>query len=407
MGECTVLINYLRIAMFGMFAGLTFAAPAAAQDEIKSPAENEQGCAEGNADSCYLLGAAYYNGSGVEADRQRAVELFSQACDQGFGASCDTLGIMANDGDTLPQDFEVGARYLTRGCEAGYALSCHHLSNAYRTGEGVPQDMGRFAELAGQACDWDEAMACRNLGIFNRTGDGGAVDMPRAANYFTRSCDLGMAASCVDLAIAHYGGDGVEQSFTRAEELLRPACEGDIARGCYILAVLYQNGEGVEQSLPEAVSLFSRACRSGYEQGCAIIAGASDNCVAAYSDIATDSEFGPETPMVLSFIGEIGGDARQLFENRTLGMAVALREYESGYIGFDVDNALSSLDPGEAEILIWPGQQPHYIQASPQLTDTASALGFIEGMCSLVEHGVLVTKVNSFIILAQYNAPSE
>jgi len=52
-------------------------------------AELTSACDQDDAQSCALLGYAYYRGSGVPRDEQRAVSLVGKACTLGFAAACN------------------------------------------------------------------------------------------------------------------------------------------------------------------------------------------------------------------------------------------------------------------------------------------------------------------------------
>ena len=58
----------------------------------------KKACDGGNMRACFILGAMYEYGNGVEKNEQKAAELYKKACDGGNMNGCGALGTMYEDG---------------------------------------------------------------------------------------------------------------------------------------------------------------------------------------------------------------------------------------------------------------------------------------------------------------------
>lgn len=388
-----------RTVLSGLFAlgALTLAAPVAAQDSDKPLAELEAECDAGVLASCHEAGRAYMPGvahpSQVEKDDARAIALFRKACDAGYGNSCSNLGRMgemAEDGSPLRAEV---IPLFTKGCELEAGVACHNLAIRYYQGQDVEKDLPRASKLFGEACGFGYAQSCSNAAIMRRTGDAGFVDLAGAALYLETGCNLDFGPACGDLGIAFLRGEGIGEDAAAAVRNFARACDLGNSQGCYNLGLMYDEGNGVEKSMPLSLKSFTRACEAGDEDGCAVIERTKANCREVYNDFAIEGEFNEESRKVLRFYANIADEGRALFESRKLGLNVQLNEYVSGPTDFDPGERVDDVKEGTAQIILWPNQPPYYMEASEELTTDEEALAFVDHMCGLMEHGVVVDKI--------------
>ncbi len=392
-------------------AALTFAAPVYAQESDKTLAEYEAECDAGTLASCHEAGRAYMLGdehpADVEADDARAIALFTKACDADYGDSCNHLARM---GERAAEDSPLRAQVIplfTKGCELESSGACNNLAIRYFEGRGVEKDAARASKLFGDACGAGEARSCYNAAVLRRTGDAGFVDLPGAALYLEIGCNRDFAPACTDLGVVFLNGDGMPKDTVAAVRNFTKACDLSSAKGCYNLGVMYDEGTGTERNMPMALKSFSRACEAGDEDGCTVVQGTKDNCTGIYNEFAVEGEFDEESRKVLRFYANIADEGRELFESGKLGMNVRLNEYVSGPTDFDPGERVDDVDEGTAQIILWPGQPPYYMEASEELTNTEDALAFVDHMCGLVEHGVIVDKIYSSIFTTIYTGTIE
>ena len=362
--------SWLRTGAIAVLGGLSFAAPAAAQDE-GTVETLEQECAGGDMGACNTLGGKLFNGDGVETDVTRAAEFF------------------------------------TIGCEGGSWKSCRNLGMMHGTGTGFEQDVVRSAEYYARACDLDDAYSCGRMGEFYFKGEGVAENKPRGLELFDKACSGGSVTACVILGSKYYDGDSVEQDIARAVDYFSLGCDGGDAVSCRNVGVLNAQGSGVEKNIPRAALFYGKACEGGDQQGCDVVQSLESSCLGSYSDFAIEGEFGPDKPKIISFIFEIGGDPKALFGQPLAGVAPSMAEIDQPFDEGEEDRASDRLDPGEAQIVIWADGVSRYIHVTPELTDADAAVDQVQAVCGLMGKGLVLDSANSNIILATYTVPSD
>ncbi|HEY6170322.1 MAG TPA: tetratricopeptide repeat protein [Verrucomicrobiae bacterium] len=78
----------------------------------------------------FLLGTAYFEGSGVEKNDWEAAHWFQRAADQGHGKAMTSLGIMYLLGRGVPKDAIEGVKWLIVAARRGHAPAKKALDTA-------------------------------------------------------------------------------------------------------------------------------------------------------------------------------------------------------------------------------------------------------------------------------------
>ncbi len=146
-------------------------------------------------EDCVTLAAMYIDGSGTQADPDRAIALLGAACDSGSARGCLRLGEAYRKGLRKGEAEEVD--YYRRACDAGANLGCVAEARAYLSGYGVTQDPGFAASLFGRACDRGSALACFELARLYDAGEGVKQNKVRAFEMFRKACKLGLDEGCL------------------------------------------------------------------------------------------------------------------------------------------------------------------------------------------------------------------
>ena len=97
----------------------------------------------GNRSVQNMLGAMYYEGTGVTQDYKEAVKWYRLAAEQGEASAQSNLGVMYGKGQGVLQDYKEAVRLYRLAAEQGYAKAQSNLGTMYRTGHGVLQDYVR------------------------------------------------------------------------------------------------------------------------------------------------------------------------------------------------------------------------------------------------------------------------
>jgi len=95
---------------------------------------------KGNSIAQNILGIAYQEGLGVEADIDTSLIWYRKAAEQGNAESQHELGTLYGIGWGVPKDKAMSLVWHRKAAEQGYAPSQGILGFMYSWGEGVPQD---------------------------------------------------------------------------------------------------------------------------------------------------------------------------------------------------------------------------------------------------------------------------
>eukprot|EP00729_Bicosta_minor_P016506 gene16506-biopygen27205 len=135
------------------------------------------------------LGAAYYNGEGVEQDHGEAAKWYRKSAEAGHAKAQCSLGLMYDKGAGVELDKVEAAMWYRKAAEAGFAQAQYNLGHA---------------------------MAQNNLGCLYDNGEGVEQDKVEAAKWYRKSAEAGDATAQCNLSAAYCKGKGVEQDFAEA-----------------------------------------------------------------------------------------------------------------------------------------------------------------------------------------------
>ncbi len=265
----------------------------------------EVACEKDYGPACTRLGFAYIHGLGVEANKDRALELsrkacelkdavgcrntgwlleaaasktpenlqeaflaYDKACDLGDGGGCTNHGIMFREGRVFARDDVAAAQLFDKACRLGDYNGCTNLAWHFEFGLGYPQDQELAAEIYGLTCHEDQAEACSALGFMYQNGSGVEKNDALAFEYTLRACELGLTVACGSVSHYYFGGIGVKKNVNVGVEYAQKACDAGDGVGCNNLAWALQNGHGIPQDTARGVELYKEACEAGFFRGC-------------------------------------------------------------------------------------------------------------------------------------------
>ncbi|MFT3995978.1 MAG: tetratricopeptide repeat protein [Asticcacaulis sp.] len=91
-------------------------------------------------DAIYWQGLAYETGQGVEPDKVRAAQLYTQAATAGSGRAMTVLGVWALEGREDAPDAAKALKWFQKGASFGDAEAIWRLAVMYEKGLGTPAD---------------------------------------------------------------------------------------------------------------------------------------------------------------------------------------------------------------------------------------------------------------------------
>jgi uncharacterized protein len=107
-----------------------------------SPFEQDQMKAKsGDVEAQYRVGAAFYNGSGVEKNLVHALEWLRKAAEANHVIAQTSLGWMYERGEGVEQDGKVAAQWYSKAARKGFAMAQFNLGTLYEKGLGVTMDL--------------------------------------------------------------------------------------------------------------------------------------------------------------------------------------------------------------------------------------------------------------------------
>lgn len=141
--------------------------------------------AMGHAQSCLLLGNAYYNGHlGLAKDDSRAYHYFSVPQAAGTPVIASARGLLLLLGKGVKQDTTKALEILNRVAKTGFPRAAMHLAYAYYKGIGVKADARRAADYLSEAAATGIPGAYVYLAyITARGGEGLHTDKEQAQRY--------------------------------------------------------------------------------------------------------------------------------------------------------------------------------------------------------------------------------
>jgi TPR repeat protein/serine/threonine protein kinase len=210
------------------------------------------------------LGVCYYNGSGVDKDMAKAVELYQKAADLGHANAMRKLGYCYYNGSGVEKDVEKAVELYQKAADLGNADAMYNLGLCYFYGSGVEQNVEKAVELYQMAADLGDADAMFKLGLCYDNGSGVKHDAEKAVELYQKAADLGDAGAMFNLALCYEDGIGVEKDVEKAVELYQKAADLGHAQAMYNLGVCYDTGNGVEKDMEKTVELYQKAAILGH-----------------------------------------------------------------------------------------------------------------------------------------------
>ncbi|MDR2751952.1 MAG: sel1 repeat family protein, partial [Clostridiales bacterium] len=157
------------------------------QDGITVPPESRESirfkqllfkAQQGDADSMDQLGAAYCNGSGVEADNEEAFKWFQKAANQGSPLGQFHLGLAYHLELGTPANYSEALRWYSKSADNGIAEAENNIGEMFFQGLGAAVDQAEAVRYYRSAAQKGVVAAQYNLGIALANG----FETPRCAD---------------------------------------------------------------------------------------------------------------------------------------------------------------------------------------------------------------------------------
>jgi TPR repeat protein len=227
--QASLLIACAALILGGCSGPLFAAAQAGSQQGVLA----RQNCAE----------QALRNNARAELLSDAGASL-SEGCQQGDAVQCSVLGVMLELGRGLPMDPPRAADAFAAACQLGNARGCTNLGGLYESGAGLRASLPRASAFFFKGCQQGDHEGCYRLGRMHELGLGHRQDATRAAGLFETSCIAGHAQSCLELATMNDRGAVIPRNPARAAMLYKRACHAGKIAGCSELDRLHSESGG-------------------------------------------------------------------------------------------------------------------------------------------------------------------
>ncbi len=200
----------------------------------------------------FLLGQFYFEGFGVEANQNKALELYLNSAKDGDAKAQYSLGVMYANGTGVLKNDKEAEKWHQKAANQGNALAEFNLGVMYDNGTGVLEDDKQAVKWYQKAADQGYADAQYNLGVMYANGRGVLKDDKQAIKWYRKAADQGNALAQFNLALMYAKGEGVIKDDKQAIKWYRKAADQGDASAQSNLGVMYAFGTGVLKDMTKA-----------------------------------------------------------------------------------------------------------------------------------------------------------
>ena len=219
------------------------------------------------ANSQYMVGKCYLEGTGLKQDYKEALKWLRQAAEQEVAAAQYEVGHCYEMEFGVRRNLKEAFQWYLKAAEQGYALAQNVVGAWYLIGRGVEENEEEANRWFNKAVEtWTEEAEAGNAeaqlqlyycyirgrGDYDR-------DLVKATKWLTLSAENGNVRAQFTLAQCYSVGLDISKNEKEAFKWYRKAAEQGHADAQYYLALCYYNGEGVEKNQQEAVKWYRKA----------------------------------------------------------------------------------------------------------------------------------------------------
>lgn len=232
-------------------------------DESMSVKDCVSGAEKGEADAQIELALRYYEGKGVEKDKEKAMELAKKSADQENGKALYFLAYMENGSKNTAQ----ALGHLKMSADKGYVLAQREMGI-------IMYSIGNYE----QAYQWHlkaakqgNIMSSYECGAFLLAGQGVKQDLKEAVSWLRKAAETGFMPAQFELGVCYAQGEGVEQSYEESFKWISKSAKQNHPRSFLILGMYYIKGMGVDQDVEKGYKCIVKAANLGSKEARAIL----------------------------------------------------------------------------------------------------------------------------------------
>lgn len=266
----------------------------------------KKACDRGYPRACRVAANAYYQGYGLEKDKQSAFQTAEFACEQGDGIACFNLsGMLREAGDG---NRDRASELLEKACALNTTPACINIAQAIlNSPERTQVETERGEHLLIEQCKKDQA-ACVFLAWHYI---GGRIDGKTSADALPmveKVCQNARDLECIGRSRLSSWRSGLSQGDIPMSIRQREYYCSGLAEACYLIARVYEDEKSEPFDLNIATSTSREACTMGYHGACRLAAFLLQhvNYPAALQSLLDGCQLG-NPQMCHDFISAMGG----------------------------------------------------------------------------------------------------
>lgn len=162
--------------------------------------------------------AKYYkNGTGVEKDIDKALELYRKAADKGCTGAMTDLAEIYRYGDNVEKDGDKAIEWYQKAADKDELCAIMALAKIFSEGKIVAKDMDKAIHYYKLAAEKDCSSAPYELGQLYENGDGVEQNTPKAIYWYRKAANKGNYSAKESLK--HLNSNWLDEEGNVAEEL--------------------------------------------------------------------------------------------------------------------------------------------------------------------------------------------
>lgn len=217
----------------------------------------------GDANAQIELALRYFDGKGVNQDKEKAIEFARQSAKQGNAKALYFLAYM----EYLSGNPEQELNYLRLSADKEFALAQNRMGIIMYS-EG---DTSQSYQWHLRAAKNGFAQSCYECGAFLLAGDGVKQDLKEAVRWLRIAAEAGIMRAQFELGVCYAQGEGVEQSYEECFKWISKSAEKDHPRSLCIIGEFYLNGVVVERNFEKGCQYLIRAASLGSKEAQAML----------------------------------------------------------------------------------------------------------------------------------------
>ncbi len=192
-----------------------------------------------NSEAALFLAIIYYNGLGIEKNRELSIEYLSKS---------QKVYRQTKPMVFLEKEFITMIRELTaeENPDALYILGDFYY---YGKTEYYPQDYRKAFRIYKQAGEKGNIAATYMVGLMLYNGNGVLKDLQESYIWMYKAAESGNTQAIIKAGIMNYFGEGTDIDYNQAHLYLSIGAEAGESLAQYFLGVMYYNGQGCEIDL--------------------------------------------------------------------------------------------------------------------------------------------------------------